>query len=70
MQKISSTVAPYPDLKPAASWSYKEFETLMHEGKRPDGTQLNEMMPWKAFAHYSITEIKALYAHLKTIQQD
>ncbi len=36
MQKISSTVAPYPDLKPAASWSYEEFETLMREGKKPD----------------------------------
>ena len=59
----------YPGLKAAANWDFNQFSTLLRTGKRPDGTEVDgNQMPWRAFSHYSNTEMKAIYAYLQTFK--
>jgi len=59
-----------PNLTPAgrlAKWSEAEFLHAMRTGVRPDGTTINDLMPWKAFSLRSDEELRALYAYLRTL---
>lgn len=56
------------DLRPSgplAKWSEADFEQALRHGYRPDGTMLQEPMPWRATAQMTDTEMKALYVFLK-----
>jgi cytochrome c553 len=63
--------APGPDLSPAGrlgSWSMEQFVTALREGRRPDGTMLNDTtMPWQALANLNDIEMSALWAYLSTM---
>lgn len=48
-------------------WSKVDFYTAIRTGKRPDGSDINTFMPWKAFAKLSDTELDALWAFLQTL---
>lgn len=48
-------------------WSESEFLTVLHTGKRPDGTQLSDIMPWK-YLPYTDDEYKAIYAFLRQVK--
>lgn len=48
-----------------AKWSEEDFDRALRHGRRPDGTELKEPMPWRATAQMSPTEMKALYLFLK-----
>lgn len=37
----------------------------MREGKRKDGSAINEAMPWKAYAGMKDDDLKALWEYLK-----
>jgi hypothetical protein len=39
----------------------------LREGKRKDGTAISTMMPWKAYEQMTDTEIKAVWAYLRTV---
>jgi hypothetical protein len=41
--------------------------TMIRTGVRPDGTTINEFMPWKVYANMNDTELKALYAFFKSL---
>ena len=65
-----------PDWKPAANltpsgnvgtWTEEDFTHALRTGRRPDGSPIDTLMPWKAAAHMSDDEIKAVYAFLKTV---
>jgi mono/diheme cytochrome c family protein len=47
------------------SWSYEDFVRAMREGKRKDGSAINEPMPWKAYAGLKDDDLKALWEYLK-----
>jgi mono/diheme cytochrome c family protein len=49
------------------SWSEADFIRALREGRRKDGTAINEAMPWKAYAQMSDTELKAVWAYLRTV---
>ncbi len=49
------------------SWTEEQFVTALKEGFRPDGTLLRYPMP--RGAHFDTTEIRALYAYLKSVPQ-
>ena len=49
------------------AWSYADFAKAMREGKRPDGTSINEAMPWKIYSGMNDDDLKALWAYLKTV---
>jgi mono/diheme cytochrome c family protein len=48
-------------------WSFRDFETAIRTGNRPDGTMLSEVMPWRAYAGMEPDDIKALWEHLRTV---
>ncbi|WP_411279101.1 c-type cytochrome, partial [Gemmatimonas sp.] len=64
-----------PDWKPAANitptgighYSLENFRTIMREGKRPDGSAVDSMMPVKATRQMSDDEIESVYKFLKTL---
>ena len=39
----------------------------LREGTRKDGTRISERMPWKAYGQMGDTELKAIYAYLRTV---
>lgn len=47
-------------------WSEADFVAAMRTGKRPDGTELNAVMPL-AFGGMNDTELKAMWVFLKTL---
>lgn len=49
-----------------ASWSEADFIRALRESKRPDGSALSPIMP-KTFGLMDDTELKALWAYLKTL---
>jgi cytochrome c553 len=50
-------------------WSEEDFIKAMRTGQKPDGKQLSEEMPWKEInAVASDDDLRAIYAHLKSLQ--
>jgi mono/diheme cytochrome c family protein len=49
------------------SWSESDFMRALREGKRQDGTSIDEAMPWRAYGQMTDTELKAIWAYLQTV---
>jgi mono/diheme cytochrome c family protein len=56
-----------PDSAMARYASAEEFKSMLRTGKRPDGSAVNEVMPFKSLAHMNDPEIDALFAFLKSL---
>ena len=65
-----------PDWPPAANltaagrlpqWDEAAFRRVLREGKRPDGSTVNPVMPVRATTHLSDDEITALWLYLRTL---
>ena len=59
-----------PNLTPAgrlARWTQAEFILALRTGARPDGTTMNDLMPWKYSSHLSDDELQAVFAYLRTV---
>lgn len=67
-----------PDFKPAANltphvenglgkWTEADFMIALREGKRPDGSMIDEFMPWKVMKHMTDVEIKAMWLYFQSI---
>ncbi len=48
-------------------WVEADFVKAIREGKRPDGSDLNPIMPWRALSNMTDTEVKAIFAYLTTL---
>ncbi len=48
------------------NWTLADFTTALRTGKRPDGSTLNERMPWKETAEMTDGEIEALWFYLRS----
>ena len=48
-------------------WKHTDFTALLRTGKRPDGTQVDPMMPWSTYQYMNDTEIAVLWAYLRTL---
>jgi cytochrome c553 len=66
-------VAGPPDLPPAsnltpagplARWSEADFVRAMRAGRRPDGSTLDEFMPWRTLGRMTDEELHALWLYL------
>ena len=63
-----------PETPPAANisttglinWTLADFTTALRTGKRPDGSQIKEAMPWKLTAGMTDGEIEALWIYLRS----
>lgn len=63
---------PVPkNLTPAADglgrYAEAQFIAMIRTGMRPDGTAIDEFMPWKVYASMNDTELKALYSFFKSL---
>jgi mono/diheme cytochrome c family protein len=56
-----------PDSTGLADWTEADFFRALREGKRKDGTAINPQMPWQSYGRMSDTEIKAVWAYLRTV---
>jgi mono/diheme cytochrome c family protein len=71
-QHVPGTPPEFPDAKnltPAGmgSWSQADFRAALRTGKRPDGSTIDEFMPWRTFAAMSDTELDALWLYLSSL---
>ena len=48
-------------------WTEADFLRALREGKRKDGTDIAPEMPWTAYGLMSDTELKAMWAYLRTV---
>jgi len=60
---------PASNLTPAGigNWTEADLSRALREGKRPDGTVLNEFMPWKVLRGMTDAEIHAIWLYLKSV---
>jgi len=49
-----------------AKWNEADFLQAIRAGKRPDGSEINPIMP-RVFAQMDDTELKAIWAYLRTL---
>jgi cytochrome c553 len=50
-------------------WTEDDFQAVMKSGKRPDGTLVDEAMPWQATtAMWSDEDLNAVWAYLRTLE--
>src|SRR5215831_13372356 len=64
-----------PDWKPAANitpagigrYSEADFMRVLRQGKRPDGSPVDSLMPWRLTKSMTDVELKAIYAYLRTV---
>jgi mono/diheme cytochrome c family protein len=65
-----------PDWKPAANitpagigrYSEDDFIRILRTGKRPDGSAIDSLMPWRLTKEMTDVELKAVYAYLRTVK--
>lgn len=62
--KHSSNITPGGNV---GEWTLDQFVTAMREGRRPDGTMIDSLMPWKAFGRLSDDELHGIYLYLRTL---
>jgi cytochrome c553 len=58
---------PAPDISPVAlaDWSHDDFVRVMREGRRPDGSELSDFMPWRFMAGMTDEELEAIWLFLQ-----
>jgi mono/diheme cytochrome c family protein len=56
-----------PDSPMARYTSADQFKSMFRTGKRPDGSAVSEVMPFKSLAYMNDAELDALFAFLKTL---
>lgn len=52
---------------PMAAWSESEFVQAMREGIRPDGSTIDEFMPWRVLGGMSDDELRAIRLYLRSL---
>lgn len=62
--KHSANITPSGNV---GKWTREQFITAMRDGKRPDGTVIDSLMPWKAFGKMSDDELQGIYLYLRTL---
>lgn len=48
-------------------WSEADFLTAMRSGKRPDGRQLEDFMPWRNLGQMDDAELHAVWVYLRSL---
>lgn len=61
----AANLTPHADAR-LAKWTEAEFTSVMRTAKRPDGTEVDPVMP-RAFGNMDDVELKALYSYFKTL---
>jgi mono/diheme cytochrome c family protein len=67
-----------PDAPPAsdisrnalASWQREDFFRAMRDGRRPDGSEISDFMPWRALSGMTDSELDAIWTFLRSSGSD
>lgn len=62
----ATNITPHED--GLADWTAEDFAVAMRTGIRPDGSEINPIMPWGAFARLTDVELEAMYLYLQTLE--
>jgi mono/diheme cytochrome c family protein len=59
---------PAADISPAAlaSWTREDFFRAMRDGRRPDGSEISDYMPWRAMGNMTDDELDAIWLFIGT----
>lgn len=69
-------VAGPPDLPPASNltpgspfsqWTEAQFFTAMRAGTRPDGTTMDEFMPWRQLGRMTDDELRSIWLYVQSV---
>jgi cytochrome c553 len=61
---------PASNLTPAgasAQWTEAQFFSAMRTGVRPDGTRMDEFMPWRNLGRMTDDELRAIWLYLRSV---
>jgi cytochrome c553 len=60
---------PPPDISSAGlpDWSLEDFVVSMREGRRPDGSEISEFMPWRFMSAMEDDELAAIWIYLRSV---
>jgi mono/diheme cytochrome c family protein len=63
---------PAADISPAAlaSWDQADFFRAMREGRRPDGSEISEFMPWPVMKQMKDEELNAIWLYLQSVSSE
>jgi mono/diheme cytochrome c family protein len=50
-----------------ATWSEADFVVALREGRRPDGSEINEVMPWRFSGKMTDEELHAIWLFLQSV---
>jgi mono/diheme cytochrome c family protein len=50
-----------------AGWTEQDFFRLMREGRRPDGSEVSEYMPWRFSGRMADEDLQALWVYLQSM---
>jgi mono/diheme cytochrome c family protein len=58
-----------PNITPAGigAWTEEDWFRAMRTGRRPDGTQISDAMPWRAMARMTDDELRAMWMYLRSV---
>jgi cytochrome c553 len=59
-------ISPDPETG-IGTWTKEDFYRAMREGKRPNGEEINELMPWQATKNMTDTELGALWTYMQSV---
>jgi hypothetical protein len=62
-------IPPASNLTPTGlgNWSEADFEKALRTGKKPDGTIINDFMPWQLAGKMTDEELHAIWVYLKSV---
>jgi hypothetical protein len=55
------------NLTPTGLGSWTEADFVRAPGRTPDGTAINEFMPWRSYAAMSDLDLHALWLYLRSV---
>jgi mono/diheme cytochrome c family protein len=60
---------PASNLTPAglSRWSEADFVTALRQGRRPDGSTLHQIMPWREYRNMTDEDLAALWRYLRSV---
>lgn len=61
----ASNLTPHAD--GLATWSEADFTTLLREGRRPDGSSVSDVMPWRNLGGMPDEDLHALWLYLRSL---
>lgn len=61
---------PAADISPAAlrDWTRDDFFRALREGRRPDGTEISDWMPWRFMQGMTDEELDAIWLYIRSVE--